>query len=283
MSTVDPRAGGPDGLFPGSPDWSGVEADGHGWLEFRQTLRPRYWKAWGEIALSYLMLVGGYALAWWADGAPSPLGARLAIGAVAAVLIGFWLHALPLFGHEAAHYNLAPSRRWNDRLADWLVWPLYPMNTKSYRRFHWQHHLHLGDHRDTEVSYQQCLSPGFLASLVTGVYLIKKLLQYAGHLSGPRDESVVAGPDRKTIVPSALIRALVLHCLVIGIPLALGRWSPAVVWLLGALVVYPVLNTVRQNLEHRRDDATCADDFSREIEHGAQGVGVHGFARAAVQ
>jgi len=58
-------------------------------------------------------------------------------------------------------YNCPPARNVMNMLSDWTIWAIFSANVKEYRKSHWQHHLHLGDPLDTEVSYHNCLSPGF--------------------------------------------------------------------------------------------------------------------------
>jgi fatty acid desaturase len=188
---------------------------------------------------------------------------------VFALFIGFWLQSLSNFGHEAAHYNLARSRRLNDRAADWLVWPLFSQTVKNYRKLHWEHHRHLGDQQDTETSYHNCLSPWFLLKTLSGVYLLQSLLRYTR--TNRRLKAGEAAPDAPGAAKSAgsqfgLLRTALLHAAILALLVWWGFWATACVWVLSVAVTFPCFATLRQVLEHRRLDASCDQDF-KQIAH----------------
>ena len=257
--------------LPGSPKLGQVVAeDGTSWVEFRSTLTPNFARVWADIALCHVMIFGGYAgvlAADWYMGGARPLIVALPLS----LFIGFWMHALCTFGHEAVHYNIASDRARNDLLAEYLIWPFFAETTRHYRVHHWQHHVHLGDHQDTEISYHNCMSPWFLTRLVTGSYLVELLFRYSGQKS---PTAPTAKPDGALDSDPwrghrwAVCRTALLHGCLIGIPLLLGLWIAAAAWGIAALLAYPMFNTLRQILEHRREDAPCDIDFT-EVEHGA--------------
>jgi fatty acid desaturase len=256
---------------PGSPDLSVVVApDGTSWVEFRRTLVPDYARVWRDITLCYVLLFGGYALAILGERA---LGwpAALALLVPAAVWFGFWLHFLWNFGHESAHWGLSSSRRRNDRLATVFIWIWYGHTAQGYRLFHWQHHRHLGDRRDSEMSYLNCMSSGYLARLATGLALLQAI-RFRGS-DELLDEPAAARSLPSAVTLGSAARSAVLHLVMVVVPLVLGAPVIAGAWILGAVIVYPSLNIVRQILEHRREDATCADDFTK-VDHGPV---THGF------
>ncbi|MFE6692130.1 fatty acid desaturase [Streptomyces sp. NPDC057743] len=123
------------------------------WIDYRKALPPRYGIIWRDIAACYLSLATGVAVV---DLVQQSFGrtAACAVAVPVALWTGYWLHALFLFGHEAAHANLAPRRKANDR----LIWLFFGSTTVNYRRTHMAHHAHIGSHRDTETTYQLCLS-----------------------------------------------------------------------------------------------------------------------------
>jgi fatty acid desaturase len=268
---VDPGAPqGPEGIFPGSPDLRKIMHPDLGtWQEFRAKLRPRYGRAWLDIFFCLAMLVAGYA-------AHLALTMRFGnvTGAVAmpvfALWQGFWLNALLTFGHEAAHYNLSPSKIQNDLLADMSIWLFFPQSTKSYRKSHWQHHLHLGDPEDTEISYHNCMSPWFLAKAVSGIYLLELLTRYAFEKRTPesREKGTRVAPPVPFGVLLALVRAGTTHAVFVSISLYFRCYATALTWIAGAFLIFPFLAAVRQALEHRSDVAHCDTDY-REVHHGA--------------
>jgi len=256
--------------LPGSPDLRDLTHPKIGsWRKFRATLKPKYWRAWAEILFCLAMLLGGYAahfgLAWHLGNISGMLVAPLF-----AAWLGFWLNAILTFGHEAAHYNLSSSKSRNDLLADWSIWLFFPQSSKIYRKSHWQHHLHLGDQQDTEISYHNCMSPWFLTRALTGIYLLELMARYTGAAGAKTKlQSAQSSSSRAPRLGQLLsvARAGVTHTLLIGVPLYFHCYSTAVTWLVGAALVFPFFATVRQLLEHRAEDAHCAANY-REVAHG---------------
>ena len=248
-------------LLPGSPDLRRINHATQGsWLSFRETLQPRYDVVWAEIAACIAMAAGGFAVHVALTAAKgNAFGFR--IGWLFAIWIGFWLNAILTFGHEAAHYNLAASHARNDALADWTIWLFFPQTTRAYRRSHWQHHLHLGDTQDSEISYHNCLSPWFLAKTLTGIHLATLLLKYVfGRQAGK-----AAGTGRREVTP--LARSLATHLIIVTTAILLRCYASAVVWLVSAGLIFPFFATIRQLLEHRGAEAACETNFD-EVTHG---------------
>ncbi len=251
-----------------------VSSSGERWIDYRKTLEPRYGVVWRDIGLGFIFLVVGVAGVVASEKLIGRFAWSVAIAALAALWIGYWLHALFLFGHEAAHSNLAPTRRRNDRLGDWSVWLLFGSTTKNYRRTHMTHHSHLGDHQDTETSYHLCMSVLNMLKAATGVR-VGEVLLFKARTSARRYRSADASSVRTsetrrsgtTTGVVASFRSATLHLVLIsglvwvGAPVAAGAWVVAV----GC--VFPLLATVRTIVEHRRVEAACAVDFTREV-HG---------------
>jgi fatty acid desaturase len=243
---------GPRG-FPHLP--SVVSEDGVRWVDYRRTLTPRYGVVWRDITVTYVFLLVGLATATAAERFGWP---PWVVVAVTAVWSGYWLHSLFLFGHEAAHRNLAPTRRANDRLGDWLVWLLFGSTTRNYRRTHMAHHAHLGDHGDSETTYHLCMSVLNMLKATVGLHVLEVLLRKAK-------------AERKTTRESGVLasaRSAVAHLAVV-----VGLWSAgapvvALSWVIGVVSVFPLLATVRTIVEHRRADAACDVDFTT-TRHGA--------------
>ncbi len=249
--------------YPGAPDLRAlVSSSGEPWLAYRKSLRPRFGVVWRDIALCYAMFLGGLgaaaALGVWL-GLPLALAAAPPLG----VWIGFWLHALLCFGHEAAHGNLATRRSLNDLLANGLVLVWFALDIRAYRRIHWEHHRHLGDVGDTEVSYHQHLSRGLVLRLFTGLYLLQTLVRYDRSLG--RKEAPAGEADRGRL-RWAMARTGALHLTVLGGTAAAGWYGAALAWGVG-LVAFSAFAVLRQILEHRAADADPAADY-RSVAHG---------------
>jgi fatty acid desaturase len=264
------------GLLPGSPDLRRLSNPQNGpWLEFRKNLRPNYPRAWFELFLCIALLFAGFVIhLYLAYTYGNAFG--LKIGILFALWIGFWLNSVLTFGHEAAHYNLASDKNLNDLFSDWTIWLFFPQSTRSYRKSHWQHHLHLGDHEDTEISYHNCLSPLFLAKAIIALHLATLVVRYF-FLKNPRHapQNLVARSHSEKTPPAgsqpfdvvSVLRAIAIHTLFVSTALFLHCYSTAIVWLFAVIFLFPFFASVRQILEHRATPALCETDFMQEL-HG---------------
>jgi fatty acid desaturase len=262
---VEERASGSAArtVFPGSPALRGLRtADGLDWREARRTLEPRWGVVWGDIAARYLLLALGYtAAALVAATAGNWVG--LALAPLTGGWMGFWFASIVLFMHEAAHYNLHPDKATNDRLANLLVCSLIGDEVKHYRTHHWEHHLHLGDMYDTEISYHWAPTPRFVVETLLGVHAWRV---FKAHRRARASETEAARGQQRDVL--ALLRGLALHAVVLVATLAAGWWSVAVAWVFAVGVVFPFLSALRQQLEHRSEDASASVDYSL-VPHGA--------------
>jgi fatty acid desaturase len=274
------------GLFPGAPDFRDLVHPILGeWASFREQLLPRYPLVWFDFGLCLLMMLGGFALhlsltyRWgvrfgWEAGVPF------------ALWTGFWLVAVISFAHEAVHYNFVPGKSRNDTIADWTVGLFFPVTTKQYRSSHWQHHLHLGDLEDTEVSYHDCISPWLPAKAITGLYLVNYVCRSfararASRLRASRDSREIQRiPPRKEGRVNPIVRVMAAHSILLGSAVILRCYSTAMAWIIGVVLIAPFLATVRQIAEHRDAEADCDTDFS-QVPHGAMNrmFGVDPFSR----
>ncbi|MFE9913412.1 fatty acid desaturase family protein [Streptomyces clavifer] len=226
------------------------------WIDFRKTLKPHYRAVWRDIALCYIFLALGMAVAAaWDLYVTVP---------VIAIWTGYWLHALFLFGHEAAHSNLAKRRRANDRLGDGFVWLWFGSSTIEYRRTHMTHHSHLGDHHDTETTYHLCLSALNIVKAFTGFRVLEVLVRQRRMKRSHPVREEVEKPWREIVVS---LRSLALHLAIIAALVVGHRYAALVAWLIGVGCVFPLCATVRTIVEHRKIDASCSVDFT-VVEHG---------------
>ena len=262
-----------------------VTTSGERWLDRRRNLRPRWFLVWTELALCHFSVLVGLSLVAWVSVATDQLWLEIAAIAAAAGWIGFWLHALGCFGHEAAHYNLAPSRPVNEWIANLTIFPLFGPTVVSYRRFHWEHHKHLGDPADTEISYVDCMSPARMFALFTGLRLVQALVDYLGpakptaNLQAREGDPSGQDPDEEItgLTWFGLLRTALLHLGVVAALLLSGFPGVALTWVVAVVVVYPACNTIRQTLEHRHLDAGCDVDFRTE----PHGPNTHMFGKGA--
>jgi fatty acid desaturase len=231
------------------------------YLDLRTQLTPRWGRLWAGL------LAGHVALAAVVVGVALASGRSLALDVVVVVvgagLVGFIVHYLVLFQHEAVHFNLAPSRRGNDVACDVLIGPLIGETVASYRAIHLEHHRHIGTPRDTERSYFEPLGARFLLEGLTGVRIARIIRARLAHRA---DDARSARPSARTAA-WVLLAAVALHASVVGGAIWLDRPTVALAWAIGVGGVFPAINTTRQLLEHRDDHADRAVDYAR-VPHG---------------
>jgi fatty acid desaturase len=244
-----------------SVDKSGlVNGKGVTYRDFKRSLRPRYGVVWLHLASGYAAL----AATTLAIGVTSTVSA--AAGLIAAILggviYGYFLAYLQLFFHEAAHYNIAPSRAWNDRLANLFLGSLVGQDIATYRPVHFDHHRHLGTPMDSDHSYFDPLNVRFVVESLLLIKVVKVLsgrkARGAGKPDAPRSPARVR----------QLAMGLVLHAVFVGGSVGLGAWPVGLGWCLGVAVFFPFIFALRQVLEHR-DEAARGDIDYHAVPHGA--------------
>jgi fatty acid desaturase len=238
-----------------------VDDRGVTYRDFRRELTPRWGRVWLELGGAYLLLalvLTGIVLA--DPGWPAALFVAIGGG----IVIGYTIHFINCFFHEAAHYNVLPGRRFNDVGTNVLMGWMFGSSIALYREIHWQHHRALGTTMDSENSYFDALGLGYLVQGLTGLKGLRTLRQYR------KTESTSAEPGaapRSRRLAWLAISAIVNLALAGGLVL-LGSPAAAAAWLIGLLVVFPFVASLRQLLEHRSEDADPHADY-REVDHGA--------------
>lgn len=224
---------------------------------FRDTLKPRYSKVAFDIFKGYgwlviistgiILLNHRFPPYWWL------------FTLTGAVLIGYAAAYLALFIHEAGHFNIHPDKKINDRLATFFLCLPFGLSMKSYRKVHWQHHVHLGTPGDAEISYFNALTKLFILETLTGIHLLRTMRKKEG-------EGVLT-KDQQAQARQMLFAGIVFHFLILIISILTGNWPFAISWFFGFLVFFPFFATIRQILEHRDELASSAIDYHKE-SHG---------------
>ena len=238
-----------------------VDDEGRPYREFRAGLTPRYGLVWLQISLGYAVLAAVLAaVALIAPGLP----ASVLVAALGALVIGYTLAYLNNFFHEAAHYNLLPSRRANDRATNAALGWLYGSTIADYRRVHYQHHRALGTTQDSENSYFDALRVRYLLAGLFGVKVLQTLGRHRRVASGAESTNESRG-GRSTWW---ILFSVALHlCIAGGLWLA-GFEAAGAAWLCGVVLVTPFFISLRQVLEHRSEEADSQLDY-RDVDHGA--------------
>jgi fatty acid desaturase len=260
-----------------------VDDQGTSYRDFRRRLTPRWRRVWLELGAAYCVLALALAAIVAIDPA-WPLSVVVAL--LGGLVIGYTIHFINCFFHEAAHYNVLPDRRLNDLTTNLLMGWLFGSSIALYRKIHWQHHRALGTTMDSENSYFDALGVGYLVRGITGFKALRTMRQYRRMESSGRPAE-----DRASrliwLAIAAAVNAGIAAALVL-----LGSVAAAIAWLIGLLVVFPFVGSLRQLLEHRSESADPQADY-HEIDHGpvnrlfgggplASTVGSAGFNRHAI-
>jgi fatty acid desaturase len=260
-----------------------VDDRGVPYRDFRGQLAPRWGRVWLELGAAYLVLALVLAAIVVLDPA-WPLSVPVAL--LGGAVIGYTIHFINCFFHEAAHYNVMPGRTVNDVATNALMGWLFGSSIALYRKIHWQHHRALGTTMDSENSYFDALGVGYLVQGITGFKALRTLRQYRR-----TEESGQPAGDRASRFVWLAVAALVNLVIAAGLVL-LGSVAAAAAWLIGLLIVFPFVASLRQLLEHRSESADPHADY-HEVNHGpvnrlfgdgplASTVGSAGFNRHAI-
>lgn len=101
--------------------------------------------------ISPVRAIAAIATEWGIIGTTIAIATTVAswpVTVLAVLVIGARQHALTVISHDASHFRLLRSRRWNDWVANlFLAWPMF-ISVQGFRWFHGDHHRFLGEVRD---------------------------------------------------------------------------------------------------------------------------------------
>jgi fatty acid desaturase len=230
---------------------------GISYASFRQGLSPRFAAVWADIIKGYFFLALVVAVFiyldsrfhnyWWIFVIPF------------ALLTGYIAAFIALFIHEAGHFNIHPDKKKNDRLATVFLCLPFGLSMKSYRKIHWQHHLHLGTPQDAEVSYFNALSKLFILETLTGIHLLRTILQ--------KEKNTILTKEQVAQSRTMLVAGFLLHSVILVLSFITGHWAFAITWIIAFSIFFPFFATIRQILEHRDELARASTDFTKQ-PHG---------------
>lgn len=231
--------------------------DGTSYTVFRNSLQPRYSTVALDILKGYFFLLFISATVFFLDYHFHSYW--LIFIPAGSILIGYIAAYLALFIHEAGHFNIHRDKIMNDRLATIFLCLPFGLSIKSYRKIHWQHHLHLGTPQDTEVSYFHALTKLFILETLTGIHLLRTMMR--------KGENEVLTKKQATQSRVMLLLGALLHVSILVAAFLTGYWLFAIAWLAGFGIFFPFFATTRQILEHRDELANHTTDFYKR-PHG---------------
>lgn len=233
------------------------DPSGTSYKVWRNTLQPRYSIVWRDIVVGYIAIffLLGFS-AWLHFYYPAWVILNIVVTSLGT---GYFIAYLSLFIHEAGHYNIHPDKKINDQLAGIFLCAIVGLDIKTYRKIHWMHHVHLGTPGDTEVSYHNALTPGFIFETLTGLHLLKVIRK--------KNDNELLTDAMKKQSRTMLVIGLLFNISILIVAIATGYWHLAIVWVVALFIVFPFFATLRQILEHRSELAQANIDYSK-IPHG---------------
>lgn len=183
--------------------------------------------------------------------------------------ISFWKRSYLLLFHESAHYNLNKNKYINDLLSFFLFTPFTAQFVKNYRRHHWEHHVHLGTQKDTEISYQKPLNKKNIFYSLTGIYLIKTLLRYfkVSKVNSQQKKIDKINLQGTFLFFIGLLVFFFSQLIILLILYHLISLFAAITWFITTFITDIFFANLRQTLEHRDPKFGNNDDFCI-INHG---------------
>ena len=234
-----------------------ADSQGTSYTDFRKSLKPRYSKVLFDIAKGYffLLLTAGSTIFLTYQF----FSFRWIIIILSSILTGYAAAYLALFIHEAGHYNIHPAKKTNDRLAILFLCLPFGLSLGSYRKIHWQHHVHLGTPDDTEVSYFNALTKMFFLETFTGIHLLRTIMR--------KENDSVLTKEQVQQSRLMLLAGFFLHMIILLAAFLTGNWPFTIAWFLGFGIFFPFFATIRQILEHRDELAKHTHNFYKQ-PHG---------------
>lgn len=215
-----------------------------------------------DVMTAWVMLLIGFLPFIWLQDRPVY---ALIIILPMALYLSFWKQSYLTFFHEAAHFNIHRNRKANDLLANIFWTPFIGLWIKSYRKHHWQHHVHLGEDGDTEISYVTPLTMKNIISSITGIYLVKTVLRYFTVAKDKTGRGSKAGSSLKFISGLGVL-AVSQSAITVVLYFGVSIYAAAC-WLITVFVTDMFLANMRQTLEHRDARHGNKDNFT-DSAHG---------------
>ena len=229
-------------------------------LSFISDLKPNYSKVYFHIGFAFSLVFLSLAFSSFIESLETSnfLGKflKLTIILLLSFFLGFLLHYLTLFAHEAVHFNIHPNKKKNDLIANILICWINGDEIKKYRKIHLKHHRDIGTVNDSESSYFNKLDFKFILKSLSGLYVLDVFKK--------RKELLV----NDQIKIFNLFYGILIHLLILYLFLNNEFYLTALAWLLAVSSFFPFLATVRQILEHRNPNKDNSLDYSN-IDHGS--------------
>lgn len=238
-----------------------VNSHGVRYYDFLETMPPRYSIVWVHLLSGHLSIVV-VSLASILIGVRNPSLIPILV-LLSSIILGYAVAYIMLFIHEAAHYNLAKSRKKNDILANIFIGSLLGLHIKDYREIHWGHHRYHGQINDPEHIYFDPLNISFFVESLSGIKLIRVFLDRNKRLKGSDPVLGQKSWESKMMMVAGLF--------INGTIILFSFWSGylffILIWLAAFMIFFPFFASLRPILEHRDEHAKASIDYSK-VPHG---------------
>ena len=184
---------------------------------------------------------------------------------IAILAIGCLQHYLFVLHHDAAHFGFHPNRTVNWVVADALLGIPLGTRLKYYHALHMDHHRHVRDDKDPEMSLLSamlCSSlPMAVVEAITGITAFRSSLWYFKYIR----EAVATGAVKGSPVGDILAFAAVW-----GPPIAISYyfgwlWGFGLYWVVPLLCVYIPLIKMHSYADHMLVPAADAPEYDRTL------------------
>ena len=197
------------------------------------------------------------------------LNARLIsipLALVSVFIIGSRFHALGILMHEAAHFNLFSSAKWNDFAAQVFLCSPFLISLSSYRTSHILHHQFSLTERDPTFTRKRG-EPAFVFPKKSSRFFIWELAKIFfgyGIILNLKDVARNSQGQSKSKLKSILIPIALIFTLAVLNYAGVLIWF-FVLWLLPIFTVLPLLNYWRTICEH---SAVSTPEPTRTVVYG---------------
>lgn len=241
--------------------------------EYIETLRkfkPKYFMVWIQIIIGFIMLISTIIFIGTSSNKNSPY-----ILASGSIVIGYIVHYLILFTHEAAHFGLSHNNKLNDICCNILLSWISLTPIGKYRKIYNKHHKYFGQENDSEVSYTNKLNLRFILSTLFFIYPILTILRRNTNQKNNTLHSASIW-TKPYLFYSALVHFSLLYVIYINF-----GFATTLTYFFGVFSFFPLFGALRQLLEHRPIKSNNIIGISRLFKSGPIGstFGAAGFNR----
>jgi len=235
-----------------NPSFQGIRS------EVRELSKIHGWRSATAIAFDWTVIFLSFYIATQSS--------NIAIWILSAVIISGRQHALLVLMHDACHYRLFNSRKWNERISDWfLAYPLF-VSTEGFRRDHLPHHLYVFTDKDPEWTRKTRLTEwnfpvkknNFLVLILKDIFgfSVLKMIKMLTNFSKDADHSVQ---------PMTKFEKPLYYLLLLAVIGFFQAWLFVALWVATAFTLLFAILRIRNIAEHSSVRNTTDLSMSRNI------------------